>query len=460
MDFFEMLMQEMDKRRKQKAAGTPTFIGPFAPTGLFAPCGFEDALITAFVGPGTGIIDRIPWYPSLIDKAQWQVLTDVVEAGTEPTSDCAKCPTATLRVCDLEACFGQYCRSTEELSLLKLMDRQAGATQRRLIGGLVGLPQDLSWSNGQPLDVQDLLVVGLGVSLRHQLQDQAWQGNSTLTAPPGYDEMNGLERLVNNGLVDAFNGAACPGIDADVKVFNACLGDAGAPSLYAYLAQVRRMTHYRASRAQMNPNQLVQEIWMREELWPCVAQQWPLLQYAAVNANTYGEEAMLRRYEEILSRQALPIDGVWVPVYFDSGITGTWEHAGERFRSDIFFLTTQFDREPFIYGEHVDLRQGLAALSKSPIFAKWASNAPITPIDGGRFLAAVMDFNSVCIDATVWVRPRILVKAPWLCGRVTGVCCRPLQPFPGPDYPGFVPGGHHASTPPSTYGACYDGVPR
>ncbi len=454
MDFFDMLLQEMEKRRKQKASGTPTFVGPAAPTGLFANCGFEDGLITAFVGPGTGLIDTIPWYPTLITKDQWEVLTDVVQSGSQPTTDCAKCQTASLRVCDLETCFGQYCKSTEELSLLTLMDRQPGATDRRLIGGLVGLPENLSWANGQQLSVQDLLVVGLGVFLRQELQTQSWQGDSSTTAPPGYDEMNGLERMVNNGLVDAFNGAACAAIDADVKIFNACIGDALAPNLYSYLAQIRRMTHYRARRAGMNPDQLEQEIWMREELWPCVAAAWPVLQYTAAGATTYNDEAVLRRYEEILSRQALPIEGKWVPVHFDSGMTGTWEHAGERFRSDIFFLTKQFASEPFIYGEYHDFRAGLGALAKSPLFQKWAANAPLSAIDNGRFLAVVMDFNTVCIDATVWIRPRVLVKAPWLCGRVTDVCCRTLQPFPGPDYHGFVPGGHSGTTPPTTHGIC------
>ncbi len=456
MDFMEQLAQELMKRMQgRKASGTPTFINPYGPTGLFSGCGYDDAILTAFVGPGSGLIDMIPWLPSVYTRRQWQVLTDVVAAGTEPTVDCAKCRTATLRVCDLETCFGQYCASTEELSLLKLMDTEPGASIRNLIGGLAGLPAELSWANGQSLSVADWLVVGLGVLLRGQLQTQAWQGDSSTTAPPGYDEMNGLERLINNGLVDAFNGAACAAIDADVKVFNHCIGDVGAPSLYAQLAQIRRMTHYRARRALLNPDQLDQRIWMREELWPCVAQAWPLLQYAAVSGtNTFNEEAMLRRYEEIISRQALPIEGVWVPVSFDSGITGTWEHAGARFRSDIFFTTMGYGREPFIFGEYHDFRKGMDALGRNPLFQKWAQNAPVSVIDGGRFLAATDDSFQVCIDATVWIRPRLVVRAPWLCGRITDVCCRTLQPFPGPDYDGFHPGGHASVPAHTSYGMC------
>src|SRR4030042_6725393 len=202
MSLIEQLYNEMQtlKTGGRKAGGTPTFGPPYGASGLFGNCGFQDAILTAFIGKGPGIIDEIPWYPTLYEDTRWDVLTQVAPHGeSEPTSDCDTCPTCNLKVCSLHTCFGQYCRSTDEVALVKVARRAPGTTTRRLIGGIPSMPESLAWGDGTQLDIAEMLTVAAGYCLYDLVHNQAWQGVAATTAAPGYEEVNGLALPINHG---------------------------------------------------------------------------------------------------------------------------------------------------------------------------------------------------------------------------------------------------------------------
>ncbi len=463
MDFLEELLNEMEKRKTQrarKATGTPTFGPPYSGTGLFSACGFQDAILTAFVGEGESIIDDLPWYPTVYSDTRWEVITQIVSNGeAEPTADCADCPTSYLRTCWLNTCFGRYCRSSQEFSYERAFEMAPGATPRRLIGGISGLPDMLSWGNGQQLTVEDMLAVVAGYSLRNLLVDQAYQGNPAVGGAAGYQEMAGLAMLINTGLPDAFNGQACGALDSDIKPFTGCVGDAGASDISRMLAYLRRQAHYRAIQGKLRPELLRDEIRMRYEMWEEIAEAYPLLEYTRMGANTFAAETMLGRVNEIKTRQALPVDNAWVPVKFDSGIPAVVNGLGNRITADIYYMNRYYGQEPLIYGEYFDMRVPGRALQESVFFRGAMQNGKLNPVDGGRFLIVLDDVRGECINARAVIRPRILVKAPWLQGRITDVCVRLLQPFPSPEYPQDF-GGHSATTGTTLHGICQGyGVP-
>lgn len=445
-----------------RATGTPTYGGDYGAGGLFGTCGFENTLINAICGPGDGIIDQIPWKGTDLETRRWDVLTDITVAGQRAASDCTTCRTSSLHICTLDTCFGQYCGSTEEISLLQFGTRQPGTVTRQLLGGIPGLPASLTL-DGRELTPAEILLVGAGYVLRSAVQPGAWAGNNALVPGPGETDMNGLELLINTGLVDAFNGQACGAIDADVEPFTGCIGDVGASDIVRLLTVIKRYVDHRLISARLDPGRLRREIWMRMELWDAVAAAWPAL-YAlmatplAPAADAQMQQVIFETWKEIRSRQALPIDNQWFPVHFDSGITGAYSGAGGNFTSDIFFLGMAYDREELIYGEYQDFSTTLASLLRDNTFGGLFKNGMTTILDGGRFLGH-LDNVMVCADATIWMKPRILVKAPWMSGRVTDVCAHLIQPYCGPDYPGFVPGGHSYTVPPTMYGPCAPLVP-
>lgn len=454
MSIIEELYREITALQGgRKATGTPTFGPPYSGTGLFSACGFEDAVLTAFVGEGQSIIDDIPWRPTLTSDTRWEVITQVAEHGeAEPTADCQSCPTCNLKTCWLNTCFGRYCRSSEEFSLERVFERAPGTNVRRLMGGITGLPDNLSWGNGQPLDVTDLLAVAAGHCARNLLVNQAYSGNPAANTGAGYEEMAGLALLINTGLVDAFNGAACGALDSDVKAFSGCVGDPAASDIARMLAYLRRQAQYRAQAAGWDATALQDEIRMRYEMWAEVAEAFPLLEYARLGVTSFNEEAMYRRVQEIKDRQALPIDGAWVPVKFDSGIPA--RQVGNRFIADIYYMNRYYGAEALIYGEFLDFNAAANALRTSALFGAAMQNGRLSVVDGGRFLVVTHDVHGTCIDASIIVRPRILVKAPWLQGRITDVCVRLLQPYPSPDYPMDF-GGHKLVTADNLYGPCH-----
>lgn len=444
-----------------KATGVPNFQGAYRNTGLFGVCDTEAQLVTAFVGGGPSIIDDITWNGTEMEWTKWEALVDITQIGNQPATDCEPCQRGELEVCELDTCFGQYCKSTPEVSLLKVGTKVPGAVERQLVGNLPMMPESMRL-RGRTLSPAEIMIVGLGYNLRREVQVQAWQGNAGATTPPGYEQMNGLARLVNTGLVDSFNGQACGALDSDMKPYNACIGHPGAPNIVAYFAAIKRHIDFRWSRAGMDPDVLQRAIYMRRELWDCVAAAWPISYYAQAAGVTIGagrvfmyqDERQRTMYDRIIDTQMLPIDGEWFPVRFDSGILGTYGGGdGNRFHSDIYFLTLRAGNSPVIYGEYQNFDATIRSLVTHPAWKGIFSSGIISIIDGGRFLTHVNNVY-VCVDAHIWTRPRILVKMPWLQGRITDVCCDLLQPYPGPDYPGFVPGGRRVTPAHTRHGPC------
>lgn len=101
-----------------------------------------------------------------------------------------------------------------------------------------------------------------------------------------------------------------------------------------------------------------------------------------------------------------------------------WETMHGTQRGDIYFLTTNVGNVRLWQGEHLDGRVVLQELQ--------GGNQGYFVRDGGRILGKE-NVDNLCRQIFVWMRPRIMTRAPWLQARIMNVECGPVLPVISPD---------------------------
>ncbi|KKK52810.1 hypothetical protein LCGC14_3101160, partial [marine sediment metagenome] len=125
---------------KHDASGTPIAVGySHGPGGNFSFPGVDPALFHTAVG-NMGILGRLPATPSVFTDPTFSILTGVQDiTGNEKDTVCEDAPTAGLiKSCMLTSVFGRYERSTLEIELNRLGQRNDLADPMDLT--LVGSP--------------------------------------------------------------------------------------------------------------------------------------------------------------------------------------------------------------------------------------------------------------------------------------------------------------------------------
>jgi hypothetical protein len=162
------------------------------------------------------------------------------------------------------------------------------------------------------------------------------------------------------------------------------------------------------------------------------------------------------RYEEYLSRMAVPIWGRWYPVILDTQIPETTGQPNG-ICSDIYFLTTEIQGEAILYGQYQDFNKTYGRVRQELVSMFGSDDIAIT--DNGRY-AVIRDNERGCFDVQALTKPRLVAVAPWLSGRIQNVCCSVLQePYPGVTGSGSVyekDGGRSRTSVPTLYGECLD----
>jgi len=88
------------------------------------------------------------------------------------------------------------------------------------------------------------------------------------------------------------------------------------------------------------------------------------------------------RYEEFLSRRALPVNGRWYPVVLDSQIPQTTGQPNG-ICSDIYFITTRINGEAMTFGQYQDFNMTYGQ-TRSELVSMFGSD-DIAITDNGRF---------------------------------------------------------------------------
>lgn len=103
-----------------------------------------------------------------------------------------------------------------------------------------------------------------------------------------------------------------------------------------------------------------------------------------------------------------------------------WETMHGDSSGDIYFLSLSVGDQQLWEGQHLN-----AASAAGTMNAK--GHAEYFTTDGGRIIG-VSDVDNLCIQTKIWIRPRLVNRAPWLQARIMNVQCNrildPLSPDP------------------------------
>jgi len=458
--FAGMLSQYM--AAGQKASGTPAdTIYPYDTGGLFGRCDGPSTLINAMVGP-IGVEKVLTWVGNDTEYEFVDALTQFVETGSEQTSQCGDCVRVRAKACAQHYCFGRFCRQTEEMQFDRIgLKANANVPVRTLFGSITdagGNP--IVGMNEQITDAFYLQSRMAGYALRYKNSDMIWTGNPANSAGP-YQEYRGLQEIVNTGKFDAYTQLLCTAIDSFLLDFaNNNPASAGTYAVQNWFRRVVNEFMTRAGGAGMDWATATMYIVMTNNMWDAVARAYAcdgLDLCGGVSTSrtlTQSADQARMRYEEYLSRMALPIYGRWYPVILDTQVPETTGQANG-ICSDIYFLTTAINGEEILYGEYQNFQQTYGRV-RAELAAMFGSD-DIAITDNGRY-ALVRDNERGCFDLQVYTKPRLVAVAPWLLSRVQNVCSDILgTPLPAPTLSGstYEKGCGRYTTPvPTLYGAC------
>ena len=440
------------------------------PGGRLTFPGVDPTIFNAMIG-NTSIISMLPATPSLYTDPTYYTLTGVTDdTGSEMEDVCDDAPEAGLmKACLTHSVFGRYERATQQLELNRLGQRNDRADPLDLT--LVGSPIDQAGIFGSgsfdPATPGDLLTNEVSrkfwernVSFYRLLSRQLWRGNpANNSAGGGYKEMTGIDLLINTGFVDAETGVACPSLDSYVANFNHTRIDSSTSDIVAALTNMFYQLKFRAERAGLGNVRWV--IAMREQLFYELTAIWPCsyLSYrCAVSPGFAGDTNMrgtidaqdaVRFRDEMRAGKYLLIDGNRYEVVTDDGIleqngndSGGLFPAG-CFESDIYIIPMSVAGRAVTYLEYFQFQ--------NPSIQDALGNMVIGRIEGA-FLTWVRQTN-LCFQWQSKIEPRLIMRTPWLAGRLNNVVYCPIQHVPDafPDDPYHVNGGGTSRPGPSFY---------
>ncbi|HLE04563.1 MAG TPA: hypothetical protein VI729_08145 [Anaerolineales bacterium] len=450
---------------KHDASGTPQVAGyTHGPGGVLSFPGVDPDVFHTIVG-NKGILGQIPTKGSLYTNPTYYTITGVQgTSGSEKNYVCADAPTAGLmKACLLTSVFGRYERATPELEINRLgalVDR-ADPMDLRLWGSPIHTSGPFASPPHSPANPADLLrnevsrkFWELNVAMHRLLNQQLWTGNPVNnTGGGGYKELTGLQLLVNTGYNDAETAQACPSLDSDLKNFNYRRIDAAGNGTLLVDA-ISTMYHFvkdLADRTGMMPVRWV--FAMRAELFWEITKVWPC-SYLTYRCQVTGNEQVqinaadqVRFRDEMRAGSYLLIDGERVEVVLDDGIPEATNTTNANvtsgcFASDIYLLPMSvIGGQSSLYLEYFEY--------SNPSITDALGNLVLGRIEGA-FLVWPRQTNQ-CVVWQEKIEPRLVLRTPWLAGRLQNVQYCPLQhtrePFPTDPY--FVDGGRISRSGPS-----------
>jgi len=453
---------------KHDASGTPITVGySHGPGGNLTYPGVDMDVFQTVVG-NIGILGQLPTKSSLYTNPTYEVITGVLaDSGSEKSGVCDNAPTAGLmKACMQTSVFGRYERATPELELNRLGQRndRADPMDLRLIGSPIHQTGIFASGPGNPAVPGDILqneitrkFWELGISFHRILSRQLWIGTpANNAAGGGYKEMTGFDVLINTGHVDAENRTSCPSLDSDVKNFSYQRVDTAADALVDALSYLYRYVRNLAVRTGVTPVRWV--FAMRPELFWEVTAIWPC-SYMTYRCQVSGnEQVQVNAADQVEMRDAmragsyLLINGEKIEVVQDDGIaedtnTNNANVTSGCFASDIYLIPMSVvGGQSVTFLEYFNYGGGNASLTDA-----LTGNLILGKVEGA-FLTWPRQTNQ-CVVWQSKIEPRLVLRTPWLAGRLQNVQYCPLQhtrePFPTDPY--FVDGGRTSRPGPSYY---------
>lgn len=453
---------------KHNSDGTPSpYIYSHGPNGQLTWPGVDPAVFNATMGART-LLSQLPATPSLYTNPTYLTITGVQgDTGSEKNGVCDDAPVAGLmKSCLATSVFGRYERATPQLEINRLGQRldRADPLDLRLVNSPIS--SNLPFGNGNtgesaPSDVLTNEIARKfwerNVSFHRLLAKQLWRGNPATgnTAGGGYKELTGLQLLVNTGYVDAETGVACPATDSYIRAFGFGRIDtaAGGANIVASLTDMMYQLESRADRAGVSPVRFA--IAMKPQMFYQLTAVWPC-QYLTTNCQTTGAGTPLftnssdaiRFRDEMRAGEYLLIDGKRYDVILDDGIPETDGNDGGGnfprgcFASDIYILPmSMVGGQSTLYLEYFQY--------SNPSIQDALAGMVLARIEGA-FITWPRQTN-LCVEWQSKIEPRLVLRTPWLAGRISNVVYCPIQHERDvfPEDPYFADGGRTTRSGPS-----------
>lgn len=394
-------------------------------TPFFARC--EDELMSLHYGGRAGIIDLFNWNVSdtYLQTFNFVTYNRPAYADGNPTAGHLADPCADPNSFDfgtsqitLEG-FGRYGRMGPVREIMHPTRYCSTDPRYRLDGTPV--TSEFEWDMAFIMDVlmQDLF--------RHIITGNA--------ATPG--QFDGLQQWINTGydspmldsMVVDWAGNSIDGTGGGTKTLNSVAIPVGTHLINLLLAVVRRFRQRIMWSPMLSPERqsgtdivLVMPTFLAEcllDAFTC----WSVCEggeYNPVNLMTY--EA--RNFRDSLNGGRygggfIRLDGQVIDIYpYD------WETIHGTNRGDIYILTRSVGNQQLWEGQHLSAQAALNEVREAPAYFS---------TDGGRILGTT-EFDNLCRQTKLWIRPRLVNRAPWLQARIMNVECAgildPLSPDP------------------------------
>lgn len=459
---------------KHDASGIPISSGySHGPGGLLTFPGVDPTVFHTVMG-NSSILGQLPAMPSVFTNPTFLTITGVKDdSGSEKEDVCDDAPEAGLmKGCLLTSVFGRYERQTGELELNRLGQRndRADPLDLSLVGSPIAASGIFSSGAQSPQAPGDVFVNEVSrkfwernVSLWRLLSRQLWIGSpANNSGGGGYKELTSFSVLVNTGHVDAETGQSCPAMDSYIADYNHQDINAGT-NIVAAITNVYHQLYRRAELTGVLPVRWV--IGMRSQMfyeltaiWPCSYLSFRCATVlSAVNPAQTGPmqgvidaQDAIRFRDEMRAGKYLMIDGVRIEVVLDEGIpelngnNNGGNFPGGCFESDIYFIPMSV-----VGGRSVTFLEYFQYAN--PSLQDALGNMILGRIEGA-FLTWPRQKNQ-CVVWQTKVEPRLIMRTPWLAGRLKNVVYCPIdhEPDPFPDDPYFKNGGKTTRPGPSYY---------
>lgn len=445
--------------QRHTATGTPTDTGFFhGPNGLLRYPGVDPTMYHLIVGALPGLMGEIPTAPTVQMNPIFQVITGVTEgSGDEPATVCDDAPIGgQFKTAMVTYPFGRYMRATQEVDLGRLGQRvdRAEPLDLRLANQL---PELIPWArdSGAPTDIltneMNRIFYTRAIEFHRLLAKQIWTGNPTNNnAGLGYMEFMGLEGQVNTNWKDAITGSAVPDLNPIIRTFGESIhGDGAGNRLVRNISNMWRMLNDLALRTRignvrwafvMRPS-LYYEL---TSLWACAYMEQMCSSAGDIVFNVNMNDQIALR-DDMRRNNYLVIEGQRVEVILDDAIPESEEDPGV-FQSDVYLLPISVNGTAAIYFQYYDFGNGeLMQAIGNGVLARVMAN--------GAFLDTPSQ-KLYCFSFQARIEPRLIMRTPWLAGRLNDVqyapYATPRQPFP--DDPYYTePGGVDSQPGPSYY---------
>lgn len=421
--------------------------------GLFEPC-TDPVLLNASVS-SRGVLSWLRAMPSIYALNQTGVITDVGHKDGDadmpfeyvpPSAECGACETANFSICEYGWRFAEYCisapvRKVNQIGVMPCLAQP----KRRMFGEItdsMGRPIPGA-GKGSLIDNQDEWDAVVAMArLARVLSTDVWGGDgalhNVLIPSLGYAFL-GLATQINTGWLDK-TGISCDGVDPDVKQFNdTVLTDRyNGYGICEYMTALVENAIWRAEAAlgEVSPGEMA--FFTTPNIAKGIVKEWECCDAQTCTTGDTNSRIVIDAYEFQRRRRAnfqmglwlagiVNVNGMDIPVYGDPYIPFTRANGQET--ADVYLLTKSAGGMDTLFIEYQNYNEASSSLARK--------NGHVQITDGGKYLS-LFEQTFDCYQTKVLVNPRVIVKAPFLQGRLVGVTSAALQlyPYPGETYSG------------------------